>query len=289
MAVPALLGCLYAEIVADLAESGVIKEERRNQKPSEIASHMRSQLGAESLEEIRRCVRSRIGPDFRTVIVGGAAADPAMIDILDAVGIRMEVGYGLTEASPIVSVGLGRACPPGSVGRAIPGVEVRIGANEEILVCGPNVMKGYWRDAEATASAFENGWLRTGDRGHLDEDGFLFVTGRLKEVLVTDTGETIHPEEFEQCYQSPIFAELCVAGVSGGNGNDLPVLFVVPASPAISESEIEATFAKLRAAAPSRLRIKSVVRIQNPLPRTATGKVRRVVLAQQINPEETYS
>jgi acyl-CoA synthetase (AMP-forming)/AMP-acid ligase II len=107
------------------------------------------------------------------------------------------------------------------------------------------------------------------------------VTGRLKEAIVTDAGETLYPEEVEPYYDSPLFAERCVAGVPGPLGNDLPVLFVVPATPDVEVAELRRAFEELRAAAPARLRVPHLVRLAGPLPRTALGKVRRRSLGQE--------
>jgi long-subunit acyl-CoA synthetase (AMP-forming) len=232
-------------------------------------------------DAMRASIRERTGPTFQTLVIGGAALDPTWAEITAAVGLRLEVGYGLTEASPIVSVGLAGESPPGSAGRPLPGVEVQLGADDEILVRGPNVMRGYFHDDDATAAALRDGWLHTGDHGHLDAQGFLFVTGRLKEAIVTASGDTLYPEEVEPYYDSPLFAERCVAGVPGPHGNDLPALFVVPATPDVGEPELRRAFEELRAAAPPRLRVPHLVPVAGPLPRTALGKVRRRSLGQE--------
>jgi long-subunit acyl-CoA synthetase (AMP-forming) len=150
-----------------------------------------------------------------------------------------------------------------------------VGADGEILLRGPTIARGYHRDPEATRAAFADGWLRTGDRGVLDTHGFLSITGRLKEVMVTAAGETIYPEEIEPYYASPCFAERCVAGRPGPDGNDLPTLFVVPASAGPSEADLAAVFHQLRASAPARLRLDRMICLDQPLPRTALGKLRR--------------
>jgi long-chain acyl-CoA synthetase len=280
LAVPALLDALYQEVLDELAEVGVIDPARRGQRPAETAELLEQTTAAE-LKRLRAGFRGRIGATFRALFVGGAALDPALARIARLVGLHLEVGYGLTEASPIVCSGLAGECPPGSVGRPLPGVAVRIDINEEVLVRGPNVMQGYFKDPAGTAEALHDGWLRTGDRGRLDGDGCLFITGRLKEALVTAAGETIYPEEVEPYYASPLFAEWCVAGLPGPEGNDLPTLFVVPASPQLPEDAMVRAFEDLRAAAPARLRLQGVKRAPGPLPRTATGKVRRRLLAEQ--------
>jgi long-chain acyl-CoA synthetase len=280
LAVPALLQVLYEEMLGSLVDAGILDPGQRHQSLLQTARNLR-QMSAADLEQMRAGIRERIGPTFHTLVVGGAALDPAWAEVAAAAGLRLEVGYGLTEASPIVSIALACESPPGSAGRPLPGVQMRVAEDQEILVRGPNVMRGYFRDPKATAAALRDGWLHTGDRGRLDAQGFLFVTGRLKEALVTDCGETLYPEEIEPYYISPLFAEHCVAGVPGPQGNDVPTLFVVPASPQLSEAELRRAFEDLRAAAPAHFRIPQMVCLTGPLPRTPLGKVRRRSLGEE--------
>jgi long-chain acyl-CoA synthetase len=281
LSVPALLEVVYEEVVSELVDAGALDPARRRQSLAETARRLRQELDGPERERLRTSVRERIGASLQTLVIGGAALDSAWADITAAVGLRLEVGYGLTEASPVVSVALASESPPGSAGRPLPGVEVRVAEDGEVLVRGPNVMAGYFRDAGATAAALRDGWLHTGDRGRLDADGFLFITGRLKEALVTASGETLYPEEVEPYYDSPLFAERCVAALPGPHGNDVPALFVVPASPDVDEEELRRAFEDLRAAAPPRLRVAQMVRLAGPLPRTPLGKVRRRSLGQE--------
>jgi len=282
LSVPALLQILYEEVVSELVDAGALDPAQRNQSLAETARRLRDEMDELDQERLRTSVRERIGNSFRMLLVGGAALDPAWAEITATVGLHLEVGYGLTEASPIVSAGLASECPPGASGLPLPGVQVRIGDDREILVRGPNVMRGYYRDAESTSAVLKDGWLHTGDHGRLDADGFLFVTGRIKEALVTAAGETLYPEELEPYYASPLFADLCVAGVPGPQGNDVPTLFVVPVTPDVGEPELRRAFDDLQAAAPPRFRVARMVRVAGPLPRTALGKVRRRFLVQQL-------
>ena len=281
--VPALLHCLYDELLDELIAAGVIEPERRGQLVSETARRLREEIRPGVLAQIRDGVRTRIGGSLQTLALGGAALNPDWPPVLQAIGIRAEVGYGLTEASPVVSTDYADECPSGSVGRPLPTIEVRIGAGEELLLRGPMVTRGYYGDAAATGESFAGGWLRTGDRGRIDENGFLFITGRIKEAMVTAAGETIYPEEIEPCYASPLFAEWCVAPRVGADGNDLPTLFVVPAEGVQNGSAVNKAFIELRNNAPPRLRAEGVICLEQPLPRTLTGKVRRRFLAGQFN------
>ncbi|MDA1276877.1 MAG: AMP-binding protein [Verrucomicrobia bacterium] len=279
--VPALLTCLYEEILDELVDRGTVAAERRGQTIRQTARRFESELKPDEVRRIHAGVRQRIGEGFHTLAVGGAAMDPDWLPILRGVGIRTEVGYGLTEASPIVSLGLAGECPVGSVGRPLPGVEVRIDSNEEILVRGANVMRGYHRDEMATLAVLADGWLRTGDRGRIDDRGFLFITGRLKEAMVTAAGETVYPDEIEPYYSSSAFAEWCVAPRRGVDGNDVPTLFVVPAAAEQSQERLTEVFRSLRSLAPARLRLNEMIRVPAPLPRTPTGKVQRRRVAEQ--------
>jgi long-chain acyl-CoA synthetase len=252
LSVPGLLQILYEEVVSELVDAGILDPAQRDQSLAETARRLRDEMHEQDRERLQASVRERIGNCLRMLLVGGAALDPAWAEITAAVGLRLEIGYGLTEASPIVSAGLASECPAGSAGRPLPGVEVRVADDREILVRGPNVMRGYYRDADSTAAALKDGWLHTGDHGRLDADGFLFVTGRIKEALVTAAGETLYPEEVEPYYASPLFAEHCVAGLPGPQGNDVPTLFVVPAEVGSGDLELRRAFEDLRAAAPSR-------------------------------------
>jgi long-chain acyl-CoA synthetase len=281
LAVPALLDVIYDEVVSELVDVGAAQPAVRGQSPAETVRRLQEELDAAERERLRASVRERIGASFHTLVVGGAALDPAFTVIAAAVGVRLEVGYGLTEASPIVSIGLASECPPGSVGGPLPGVEVRVDDTGEILVRGPNVMRGYFRDPAGTAAVLQDGWLRTGDHGRRDEAGFLFILGRLKEALKTAAGETLYPEEVEPYYDSPLFAERCVTALPGPHGNDVPTLFVVPASPDVGGPELRRVFDDLRAAAPPRFRVADMISLAGPLPRTPIGKVLRRRVAQQ--------
>ncbi len=285
LAVPALLDALHQEVLDGLALAGLLEAARRHQRPSQTVRWFGEELAQLQKEWIRENVRDRIGSTFHTVVVGGAAVDPSWAEVLRPRGIALEVGYGLTEAGPIVSVGRAGECPPDSVGRPLPGIDVRVDDGGEILVRGDNVMRGYFEDPRATGEMLQGGWLHSGDQGHLDDRGFLFIDGRLKEVMVTAAGETLYPEEVEPYYESPQFSEWCVVGLRGPDGNDVPTLVVVVAANSPREL-VEREYASLRAAAPARCRVAGVLVLDRPLPRTALGKVRRRALAQSLSADQ---
>ena len=146
---------------------------------------------------VARPILARFGGRLRLAVVGGAAIDPAISRLFIGLGLPILQGYGMTEACPVIAVNRLGENDPDSVGRPLDNVEVRLGAQGEIQVRGPNVMLGYWRNPEATARAISrDGWLSTGDLGEL-RDGRLAIRGRLKDVLVLSNGEKLPPQDVE--------------------------------------------------------------------------------------------
>ncbi len=148
------------------------------------------------------------GGRLNRIVSGGAPLNPQLVKDFDSFGIQISEGYGITECSPLISVNPYFAPKPGSVGPAVEGCEVKIDAETvndlgfeqgEILARGGNVMLGYYKNPEATAAVFtEDGYFRTGDVGYLDEDGYIFITGRKKSVIVLENGKNVFPEEIEE-------------------------------------------------------------------------------------------
>ena len=146
-------------------------------------------------------------------ISGGGRLDEQIAKCFLGFGLPLLQGYGLTESSPCVSSNVEQDNLPDSVGRPLPGVEVRLGENEELLVGGPGVMLGYWQRPDATAKTFDaEGWLRTGDIAEI-VDGRIFIRGRIKDILVTSTGEKVPRADLEAAItRDPLFEQVVVVG-----------------------------------------------------------------------------
>jgi len=181
---------------------------------------------------IGRALKKKLGGKVRLIVSGAAPMDPEIIRGFVALGLEFLEGYGLTETSPIVSANLPGAIKIGSIGPALPGVSVKIDKPDEegigeIIVKGDNVMKGYFKSPDQTAKVLRDGWLYTGDMGYIDKDGYIFITGRAKDIIVTSGGKNVFPEVVENVINTSMFiAESLVIGyrTKGIVGEDVGVL-----------------------------------------------------------------
>ena len=191
LGVPLLFETMYRRIEKGIRETG----ERKFRIAKGVAS-LCERFGFRIRRRLFKPVHDRLGGSLRLLITGGAAMNPAVSRGFRDLGINCIQGYGMTEASPLIAVNREANPKDSSVGIPLPGVEARI-VEGEITVRGPNLMLGYYKNPHATEEALEGGWLHTGDLGHLDRDGFLYVSGRKKSVIVTPNGKNVYPEELE--------------------------------------------------------------------------------------------
>jgi long-chain acyl-CoA synthetase len=170
-------------------------------------------------------IRAGLGGRVQTFVSGGAPMGLPLAEWYADVGIRICEGYGLTETSPVIAVNNPAAHRIGSVGKPLGNVQVKIAEDGEIMVRGPSVFQGYWNKPEETRGAFVDGWFKTGDIGKLDEDGFLYVTDRKKDLLKTSGGKFIAPQPIENSLKhNPMIAEAVVVG----DKRKFPAVLILP-------------------------------------------------------------
>ena len=202
---------------------------RKNKQPSAL---VRAQLPlADKL--VFKNIRTALGGPKTVLACGGAPVRKEVEEFFSAAGIPMQVGYGLTEASPLVSFNSKSDFKIGTAGKVMHRGELAIGQDSEILYRGPNVMKGYWNNPDATAEALtEDGWLRTGDAGYVDTDGFLVITDRLKDIIVTLGGKNVAPQPIEGLLMAdPLFEHAVLIG----DGRPFLTLLVRPSMAHLKE------------------------------------------------------
>jgi long-chain acyl-CoA synthetase len=255
-------------------------------------------------------VTKQLGGKIKFWAAGGAPVTKELVDGFAAIGIPVLAGYGLTEASPVVAANTRTDNRPGTAGRPLKNVEVRIDPLEpggdhpagqvdnesakdnhpqshqigEIVVRGPSVMREYFEDEPATAIVLVDGWLKTGDLGFLDKHGFLHVTGRIKSTIVTAGGYNIHPEELERALEmSPAIKDACVFGLPGSLGEQAFAI-VVPAKEFADRAEDHKFFqeeiARCLADVSEYKRLAGFEVYSGSLPRTRSRKIKRTDMPQ---------
>lgn len=251
-------------------------------------------------EDFRRVVFARVhrafGGRLRFMVSGGTKLPLDVALDLDRLGFTVLEGYGLTETSPIVSFNPPDRPKLGSVGVPIEGVYVKISEEGEVLVRGINVMQGYYKKPEETRRAFKDGWLLTGDLGYMDEEGYLYITGRKKEILVLSGGKKVNPEELESLIlkESSVVKEVAVLELEGSvkalilpDFEELKRRGVVNIEEHIKWQVVDRVNQKL----PEWKRITGFKVIREELPKTRLGKIKRYMLGQiyQSALEDTHA
>ena len=199
VSVPVLYEGMCKKVMKAIESQGKTKTVNIGMKLSNVLL----KVGVDVRNKLFKQIHDNLGSKLRLLVAGGAALDPETEKFFNGLGIRMAQGYGLTETSPVIAVEDDKFTRNGSIGKALPELEVRIkDPNEEgigeLLVKGPITMLGYYQNEEATKETIdEEGWLNTGDLAKIDKDGFIFITGRKKFVIVLKNGKNVYPEELE--------------------------------------------------------------------------------------------
>ena len=189
---------------------------RRNRLPVEKSGRawLDGIVGRFLLRKVSGTLLGQFGGRLRIAISGGAAINPRVARTFCGLGLPIIQGYGMTEASPIIAGNSRELNQPSTVGKPFVNVQVRLGEGDEIQIKGPSIMKGYWNRPDATEAAFtEDGWLHTGDVGAFNAEGLLSIKGRIKEIIVTSTGEKVPPADLEGAIETdPLFAQCYIVG-----------------------------------------------------------------------------
>ena len=286
--VPRLIELLYNGVVQKIAAGGPLIKGYFS-----VSLAISSGTGGTYGRVLFRKVHAIFGGDLRRIVAGGSALEPRLGKNYQLLGIKVAEGYGMTETSPVLTVNPWDGIRFGAVGKPIPGVEVQLrpvegGADPgagEIWVRGANVMSGYYRNPQASAAVLRDGWLCTGDIGHFDGDGYLYISGRTKDVIVTDAGKNVYPEEVELRYRDlPGVRDLVILGIPGSGRGERVCAVIVP-QPQATEAQIEeirAAIATRSEAVPSYQQITQIEIWRGDLPKTTTLKVKRGKLRDAV-------
>jgi long-chain acyl-CoA synthetase len=298
--VPQFFNLIHERIFKEVAKRGAAM--RQGFRALRHLNEILRKIGINAGPYLFGRIHQTFGSRMRYLITGGSRFDPQIARDFYSLGIDVLQAYGLTETT-------GAACMVepgrnviGSVGAPLPGIEVRIENPTargdgppagEILIRGPIVMKGYWNRPDATTEAIREDWLHTGDLGHLDAHGNLFITGREKEIIILSNGKNIYPEEVEAQYlKSPYIKEICVMGFEGPPGDprsDQLYAVIVPNFDILKERKIvnlkeviRFDIESISAQMASTKRIANYEIWQEDLPRTTTRKLKRFEIAKRV-------
>ena len=293
VAVPLIFESMYNKVIKTAKKNGKYD---KLQKGIGINRKLKK-MGVNVSNKLFKDIYENVGGKLRLLVTGAAAIDPAVIRFYEDIGIRVVQGFGMTECSPLIT-GTPDTCDThlkaGSVGPAIPEVEVKLINKDEngigeILCKGPNVMLGYYENEELTAEIIKDGWLHTGDLGYQDEDGFLYISGRTKNVIITKNGKNVYPEELEFYLNAvPVISECMVDGIYDEKEDDIKIRVQVYPDAAEVEAALEGDVTDERIinliqnivydfneTLPAYKRIKRVVIKKEEFIKTTTKKIKR--------------
>lgn len=219
--VPLFVETFYKQIIDTAKNSGQLSKLERGVKTSDLLL----KLGIDVRRKMFGTVLDAFGGNIEYIICGGAPLDVKYVKAYRSWGVSILNGYGITECSPVVSVNRNHYWRDGSVGQILNGCNVQIAEDGEVIVKGDNVMLGYYNDEISTSDVLKDGWYHTGDLGKIDDDGFLFLTGRKKNLIILSNGENVSPEEIESRIQRD--DAVCEVVVYEDNGQIVAEIFPV--------------------------------------------------------------
>ncbi len=293
LAVPAIIESLYKNIQRSLKKSGKAETVKRVMRLNRFTKKLGLDLNRKFLGQIYDVFGGRM----QTIISGGAAIDPEILQFFNDLGFRAVQGYGLTECAPMAALNPDQyhLMRNASVGHVMPTLDVRIEKPDEdgvgeICIKGDNVMLGYYHMPEETEKALEGGYFHTGDLGYVDKDGYIYITGRAKNVIITKNGKNVFPEELEYLLsKSPYIAESMVwAQADEGGQDDVIIATVIPEAEEVKEALgdkaedpealkalLEAEVEKVNAGLPLFKQMKRTVVRTEPFEKNTSNKIKR--------------
>ncbi|URZ01278.1 AMP-dependent synthetase/ligase [Clostridium felsineum] len=283
--VPMILEALHKRIWMEARKSGKEKQLKKVVKLSRFCM----KFGIDLRKKLFKDIIAMFGGNLHTIVCGGAPLTKELEQEFNDFGITLLNGYGITECSPVVAVNMRGTSRSGSVGVTSPEPYCKVKIQDgEILVSGSIVMKGYYNESELTEKVFDGEWLKTGDLGYFDKDGFLFITGRRKSLIILDNGENVSPEELEEkIARYDLVKEVMVYAKRNKMKMEITAL-VVPDKKYVEENqieniraEVEKEIKKINAGLPYYKRIQVVEMQDKDLVKTTTGKVKRFMLERK--------
>jgi len=271
--------CINDSLIHMVRNMGIFKPEVMLMVPMMLETIYKRLASVDSSIPKEAVANQVFGGNLKIIFTGGAHLDPYYIDQFAEYGVEVLEGYGMSECSPVISSNTVETHKAGSIGKPLPNAEIRF-ENGEILVKGSSVMKGYYKMPEETAETLKDGWLHTGDKGYLDEDGFLFINGRVKNLIILSNGENISPEEIEnKLALNPLVGEVIVTGEDNGlTARIYPDQDVVAAKGLDGEAihaALQAFLDQYNKNQPTYRQITGLVVRENPFIRSATKKIKR--------------
>ena len=275
LVVPAIAEAFYKKIKDATSEPATAKKIK-------TAKRLNKALGTVGLDmrrTIYKSVLTKLGGNITNIVVGGAALRTEICEFFAEFGVCMIQGYGLTECAPLVAANYPSCNKFGSVGKPVSYMEVKI-EDEEILTKGPGLMMGYYKNQAATDEVIVDGWFRTGDLGYLDNEGFLFITGRRKNLIILDNGKNIYPEELEE--KLNLIDGVKEAFVYAADGRICTL--ILPHTPADKDKnkQIEKAIKRVNEELPTYKKITCVNFTAHEFPKTTTLKIKRHELMANI-------
>lgn len=268
-------------------------EAEKLRKAIDLSKKLKLYNNPRLIKKLFKAIHQNFGNNITLFIAGGAAIDPRVIEDFEAMGLPMIQGYGMSENAPIIAVNQDRYSKAASVGRPMPETQVKILNPDgdgvgEIICKGPSVMMGYYDNPEATAEVLKDGWLYTGDLGYIDEQGFVYVTGRKKTVIVTKGGKNIYPEEVEAVIlENELIQEVLVYGIADDKvGNVMITADIFPNYSLLKETKGEMNSSQIyhfykglieeaNEKMPAYKRVKRIGIKDIEFEKTTTGKIKR--------------